>query len=77
MRNAVRDKLSPKHVPKHMARVSGVPVNLNLKKMEVLVRDLASGKTTGSSTPLSNPESVVQYVEWGNALRAARAKAKL
>ncbi len=74
IRSVVRSKLSPKHVPKHLAAVTAVPVNLNLKKMEVLVRELVTGKTTVSPTPLSNPESVAQYVEWGRALRAAKAK---
>jgi acetoacetyl-CoA synthetase len=70
----VKKQLSPKHVPKHIAAVAAVPVNLNLKKMEILVRDLVSGKTTTSGTPLSNPESIVEYVDWGRALRAQRAK---
>ena len=74
IRTVVRSKLSPKHVPKHLAAVSAVPVNLNLKKMEVLVRELVTGKRTVSPTPLSNPESVAQYVDWGLALRAKRAK---
>lgn len=43
IRKQIREKLSPKHVPRHIVLVSSVPVNLNMKKMEILVRQLVEG----------------------------------
>ena len=74
IRKQIREKLSPKHVPKHLVSVSSVPVNLNMKKMEILVRQLVEGTVSSSSTPLSNPESCQQYIEFGKQLRSTRAK---
>src|SRR5262249_49428056 len=48
--SAIRAQLSAKHVPRHVTPVSAVPVNLNLKKMELLVRDLVTGRATQPCT---------------------------
>lgn len=77
IRSTIRDKLSPKHVPKHIAQVSAIPINLNMKKMEILVRDLVSGKVRSSATPLSNPSSVDDFVAWADKNRKAKTTSKL
>lgn len=66
IRSEIRTKLSPKHIPKQIVAVSGVPVNLNMKKMEILVKQIVTGKTDTSSTPLVNPECLKDFIAWRN-----------
>eukprot|EP00005_Dracoamoeba_jomungandri_P005651 CAMPEP_0174249810 /NCGR_PEP_ID=MMETSP0439-20130205/143_1 /TAXON_ID=0 /ORGANISM="Stereomyxa ramosa, Strain Chinc5" /LENGTH=1094 /DNA_ID=CAMNT_0015329719 /DNA_START=37 /DNA_END=3318 /DNA_ORIENTATION=+ len=64
IKQLIKQHLSPKHVPAFVAQVEDIPVNLNMKKMEVLVRQLVNGEREDSPTPLSNPHSIQQYVLW-------------
>lgn len=41
LKETIRTKLSPRHVPAEIVAVSGIPVNVNNKKLEKMVRPFA------------------------------------
>jgi acetoacetyl-CoA synthetase len=60
---ALRNELSPRHVPDRIEAVPGVPRTLSGKKLEVPVKRILTGtpvETAASSGSLANPESL----EW-------------
>jgi acetoacetyl-CoA synthetase len=71
---ALREGLSPRHVPDRIFAISSVPRTLNGKKLEVPVRRILSGDAAAevvNAGAMANPESLDFFVE----LAAARKKA--
>ncbi|HEX5134884.1 MAG TPA: acetoacetate--CoA ligase, partial [Thermoanaerobaculia bacterium] len=66
IRRALRENLSPRHVPDEILSVASVPRTLNNKKLEVPVRRILSGEPLGKvANPgaMANPESLDYFVE--------------
>ena len=61
LRDAIRSKLSPRHVPKYVFQTQEIPYTVNGKKMEVLVKKIVSGKDAKISPTIANPESVEDF----------------
>jgi acetoacetyl-CoA synthetase len=71
--NALREGLSPRHVPDRIYAISSVPRTLNGKKLEVPVRRILSGAAAvevADAGAMANPESLDFFVK----LAAARKK---
>jgi acetoacetyl-CoA synthetase len=71
---ALRDSLSPRHVPDQIYQVRAVPKTLSAKKLEVPVKRILSGvpaEKAAAKGALANPESLTAFEE----LAAARAGA--
>jgi acetoacetyl-CoA synthetase len=69
---ALRDSLSPRHVPDQIYQVRAVPKTLSAKKLEVPVKRILSGvpaEKAAAKGALANPESLTAFEE----LAAARA----
>jgi len=65
IRNEIRTRLSPKHVPHSVVSIPDIPYNLNFKKMEILIRRLVKGDDISAyTTTLQNPESLDGYRRW-------------
>lgn len=64
LNDAIRSSLSPRHVPKYIFPVSGVPYTVNGKKVEILVKNLVSGKEVKISPTIMNPEILDSYKEF-------------
>ena len=75
--SCIRNQLSPKHVPQVIEQVSGVPVNLNFKKMEMLVKRIVDGESIEEQlqTPLINAECLEDYKNF--ARRSLKLSSKL
>jgi acetoacetyl-CoA synthetase len=61
---ALRDRLSPRHVPDHVIAAPAIPYNLTNKKLEVPVKRILQGESvdrTVSPGALRNPESIGFY----------------
>jgi acetoacetyl-CoA synthetase len=58
LRDAIRSKLSPRHVPKYVFQTQDIPYTVNGKKVEVLVKKVVSGKEVKISPTIANPTSV-------------------
>ena len=57
----IRDKASPRHVPRHVLQVDSVPYTLNHKRVEGAAKAAACGKPVKNIGSLINPESLAQY----------------
>ncbi|HEX9149788.1 MAG TPA: acetoacetate--CoA ligase, partial [Thermoanaerobaculia bacterium] len=66
IRRALRENLSPRHVPDEILAVASVPRTLNNKKLEVPVRRILSGEPlwkVANPGAMANPESLDYFVE--------------
>jgi len=61
IRQAIRQQLSPRHLPAKIIQVSAVPKTLNGKLMETLVQQLVAGKPISNPSVVSNPECLAEY----------------
>lgn len=61
LRDRIRSRLSPRHVPKYVFQVQEIPYTGNGKKVEVLVKKVVSGKEAKISPTIANPESLKGY----------------
>lgn len=55
---AIREQLSPRHVPSMTLKVDDIPYTLNGKKIEVAVKTVISGKEVTNKAAIANPESL-------------------
>jgi acetoacetyl-CoA synthetase len=56
--SAIREHLSPRHVPEMTMEVKDIPYTLNGKKIEVAVKTVISGREVTNKASIANPESL-------------------
>ena len=61
LKQAIRNGLSARHVPKFVLAVPEIPVTINGKKVEIAVKQVISGKDVTPSATVLNPESVAWF----------------
>ncbi|KAH0848196.1 Acetoacetyl-CoA synthetase [Fonsecaea pedrosoi] len=61
LRTAIRDGLSPRHVPKFIEQVREIPYTVNGKKVEVAVKRVISGQIVKTSSTVRNPACLAEY----------------
>ena len=61
IRAAIREQLSPRHVPAKILAVADIPYTRNLKKVELAVRHILHGEAVKNRESLINPESLELY----------------
>jgi acetoacetyl-CoA synthetase len=54
----IRDKTTPRHVPRRILELNDIPRTLNGKKVELAVRNILEGKEVTNRDALSNPEAL-------------------
>lgn len=67
--DTIRINISPRHVPAKIIQVPDIPYTLNMKKVELAVRNVVMGKAVKNKDALSNPE-VLDYFANIEALQA-------
>ncbi|KAJ5396685.1 acetoacetyl-CoA synthase [Penicillium cosmopolitanum] len=77
IKEAIRKALSARHVPKFIFETPAIPVTVNLKKVELPVKQIVSGKKIKPSGTLLNPESLDFYYQFAEIEKLADRKAKL
>ncbi|KEF51490.1 acetoacetate-CoA ligase [Exophiala aquamarina CBS 119918] len=80
VKDAIRKETSPRHVPKFVFETKEIPTTVNLKKVELPVKQILSGKTIKPSGTLLNPQSLDYYYQFAkdeNLVDLADPKAKL
>jgi len=78
IRRAIRETLSPRHVPDEITAAPDVPRTLNGKKMEVPVRRILMGQDPARAAnrdSMANPESLDFYIGQVDRIRALRQQA--
>jgi len=58
---AVRTHTTPRHVPAKIIQIEDIPYTLNMKKVELAVRNVIHGKPVTNRDALANPESLDLY----------------
>jgi acetoacetyl-CoA synthetase len=58
MKNALRDKASPRHVPSLIMEVPDIPYTFSAKKVESAVTNIVNGRQVTNRDALINPESL-------------------
>jgi acetoacetyl-CoA synthetase len=61
IRTAIRAALSPRHVPKYIFAVPDVPMTINGKRVETIVKKLISGHEVKPSSTIQNPQSLAWF----------------
>jgi acetoacetyl-CoA synthetase len=76
VKDAIRKGLSARHVPKYVFETPEIPTTVNLKKVELPVKQIVSGHIIKPSGTLLNPESLDYYYQFAKVEELA-SKAKL
>jgi acetoacetyl-CoA synthetase len=61
IRNRLKNEASPRHVPSKIIQVPDIPYTLNMKKVEIAVKNLLDNKPVTNREALINPESLDYY----------------
>ena len=61
VRIAIRNGLSPRHVPALVMPINEIPYTINGKKVEVPVKRILSGETVKPSGAIANPKALEQF----------------
>ncbi len=61
IRDTIRSNASPRHVPAKIIAVPDIPYTLNMKKVELAVKNVIHGKPVLNKDALSNPEALEYY----------------
>ena len=56
IKSKILEKKSPRHVPKHIFNLSGLPVTRSGKPVELSVKAVLAGKIAANKNVLENPE---------------------
>jgi len=61
IRKNIRKNASPRHVPSKIIEIGDIPYTINMKKVEIAVRNIIHGKPVRNRDALRNPESLELY----------------
>lgn len=61
IKQVIRQKTTPRHVPKEIREVSGIPYTRSGKKMELAVTRILSGRPLTNREAVANPECLEDY----------------
>ncbi|KAK5064871.1 hypothetical protein LTR84_000705 [Exophiala bonariae] len=74
IKDAVRDGLSARHVPKFVFQVKEIPYTINGKKVEIAVKKVISGLDVKLSSTVRNPACLRDYERFRDVERMPRAE---
>ena len=61
IRTAIRANTTPRHVPAKIIKVEDIPYTINMKKMELAVRNVIHGEEIQNKDAMANPETLDFY----------------
>ncbi|SMF21458.1 acetoacetate--CoA ligase [Pseudobacteriovorax antillogorgiicola] len=68
IRQLVRSKLTPRHVPRHVFAVREIPYTRSGKKLEIAVTRVIHGEDVPNQGAIANPSSLLEYKQIANSL---------
>ncbi|KAL2179040.1 uncharacterized protein P884DRAFT_219966 [Thermothelomyces heterothallicus CBS 202.75] len=77
IRQAIAADLSKRHVPKYIFPTPEIPTTVNLKKVELPVKQIVSGRIIKPSGTLANPKSLDYYYQFAKVEELVGPKEKL
>lgn len=69
IRTELKQKASPRHVPEKIFQVKEIPYTLNMKKVELAVRNIFENRPVTNRDSLSNPECLDEYMAFAKEYR--------
>lgn len=66
VKEAIGRELSKRHVPRHVFETHEIPTTINLKKVELPVKQIVSGHRVKPSSTLMNPECLEFYYRFAD-----------
>jgi acetoacetyl-CoA synthetase len=60
---SIRNNVSPRHIPARIIAVAAIPYTINMKKVELAVRNVIHGEPVRNREALANPEALELYRE--------------
>jgi acetoacetyl-CoA synthetase len=63
LREAIKRRASPRHVPAKILAVADIPRTMNGKIVELAVREAIHGRPVGNRDALANPEALAHFVD--------------
>jgi acetoacetyl-CoA synthetase len=63
LREAIKNRASPRHVPAKILAVADIPRTMNGKIVELAVREAIHGRPIGNRDALSNPRALDHFVD--------------
>jgi acetoacetyl-CoA synthetase len=61
IRQTIRENISPHHVPAKIIRIAEIPYTINMKKVELAVKNVIHGEEVLNRDALANPEALELY----------------
>ncbi|MCD6379431.1 acetoacetate--CoA ligase [bacterium] len=61
IKNTIRKNSSPRHTPAKIIEIADIPYTINMKKVEIAVKNIIHGKPVHNQDALRNPESLELY----------------
>ena len=61
IKNKLKEKCSPKHVPYKIFQIQDIPYTLNGKKIEIAVKNIINGSDVLNKSSIANPESLKYF----------------
>jgi acetoacetyl-CoA synthetase len=61
IKTTIRENTTPRHVPAKIIAVKDIPYTINMKKVELAVRNVIHGRPVLNRDALANPESLDQF----------------
>ncbi|KAI8625399.1 acetoacetate-CoA ligase [Xylariaceae sp. FL1651] len=77
VKEAIKKELTKRHVPKYVFETPEIPTTVNLKKVELPVKQIVSGQIIKPSGTLLNPKSLDYYYQFAKVEELAPPKEKL
>ncbi|KAM7221119.1 putative acetoacetyl-coenzyme A synthetase [Rhypophila decipiens] len=77
VREKIRTDLSKRHVPRWIFETPEIPTTINLKKVELPIKQIVSGQTIKASGTLANPQSLDFYYQFAKVEELVDPKEKL
>ena len=63
IKKAIRENTTPRHVPAIILQIDDIPYTINMKKVELAVRNVIHGKPVTNKDALANPGSLKLYAD--------------
>lgn len=76
IKKAIRERYSPRHVPKEIFEVAAIPYTVNGKKCETNVKQILNGMDSAVGGAVANPESLAGYQQYHRLPKHAIASKK-
>ena len=61
IKNTIKEKCSPRHVPYYIMKVKDIPYTINGKKIEIAIKNIINGDNVSNLEAISNPDCLSEY----------------